>query len=134
VSPGKKAIATAALIAGLAATGLSPAGVAWAADGSDIQDLRREVSTLRAEVEALQKVIAETTELERQRSANLTRAVRDSATPAEPAPSAGTDATTAPPAPPRPTPPAASADDDQRPSPARHRRHRRSPRSRSKMH
>src|SRR5690349_7855691 len=91
------AITLASMSAGLA-VGLMPAGMARAAETSDVQDLRREVKKLKAEVNALQTVLAETTELERQRSANLTRAVKatEPATAPAGAPSAEADAPLAP--------------------------------------
>jgi hypothetical protein len=136
VSQRRKAIARAAMIAVLAA-GLLPARVAWAAGSDDVQDLRREVSRMRAEVQALQLALAETTELERQRSANLTRALKapsPSSEPAAPPPAAPADSEPAaaptPARPAGPSTPAASGDEKRRGS--NHRRHRRSPRSRSK--
>src|SRR5262245_39341200 len=105
MSQRRKAIARATMIAALAA-GLLPARVAWAAGSSEVQDLRRQVSQMRAEVQALQLALAETTELERQRSANLTRALKDPAgapAPAAPPPAApsGSEPASAAPAPTR---------------------------------
>lgn len=115
---------------------LVPGGVARAAETSDVQDLRREVKQLKAEVNALQVVLAETTELERQRSANLTRAVKamDAPTPPPAAPAASADdaplAPTAAAAPAPATPPAAH---EGKARGASHKRHnKRSPRTRSR--
>jgi hypothetical protein len=116
--------------------GLSFPAVAWATDdGSDVQDLRDEVSRLRGQLQALQGAIAEATEMERQRDVAIVSALKQPAASPQPAapPSAapvaandvvrearGTNA------------PAAASADDKRPGAARHRRHRRAARSRSK--
>jgi hypothetical protein len=86
----------------VAAAGFFPAADARAAGNAgnkEVQDLRREVSRLRAEVQALQSAIAETTELERQRDANIVRALKNDSTAASSpapapldAPAAGNDA------------------------------------------
>lgn len=97
----RTATATAALIAVAVAgaTGLSPtAAVARTADPKEVLELKREMSQLRAEVQALQAALAETTELERQRTANLTRALRDDAAPGAPTSAAPPPAAPAPPA------------------------------------
>jgi peptidoglycan hydrolase CwlO-like protein len=101
VNPRKSAIATAALIAVAVAcaTGLSPtAAVARTADPKEVQELKREVNQLRAEVQALQAALAETTELERQRTANLTRALKDDSGAFQPAAASSPPAAPAPPA------------------------------------
>jgi hypothetical protein len=123
----RRAIATAIAIA----TALSPTGVAWAADSDEVKDLKREVSQLRSEVQALQVVLAETTELERQRSANLTRALRDSAAPPAAAPAAGSEGVPAAAATPAP---ASVAAPDKGRSASHHRKHRhpRHPRSKDR--
>jgi len=132
VSPRKTAIATVVTIA-VAATGLAPTGVARAADSSEVQELKREISQMRAEVQALQVVLAEATELERQRSVNLSRAVKESATPPASAPAGNSEPASAPPEPARAAAaPSASASEKTR-STSRHRRHHHSPRSRSKL-
>lgn len=118
-----------ATFATVLAAGLTPAGVAWAADSGEVQDLKREVSQLRSEIQVLQAALAEATELERQRSVNLVRAVKESAN-ADPADApAGSVAE-----PTRPAAPAATAApaDKSRSSSHQHRR-RHSPRSRSKV-
>jgi hypothetical protein len=117
----------------IAAAGLLMAADARAA-GEDkaAQDLRREVSRLRAEVQALRSAIAETTELERQRDANLVRALQDDAGAASwaapsplDAPAAGNDAADeareAAPVPPTPQAVAAAGDDKGRAVSRRHR-------------
>jgi len=132
VSPRKTAIATAVTIA-VAATGLAPTGVARAADSSEVQELKREISQMRAEVQALQVVLAEATELERQRSVNLSRAVKESATPAPSAPAGNSEPASAPPEPARAAASPSASPSEKTRSTSRHRRHHRSPRSRSKL-
>jgi hypothetical protein len=131
VSQRRKAIATTVLIAAFA-TGLLPATDAWASGSSEVQELRREISQIRSDLQALQAAVTEATELERQRSANLARALKDGgAAPAQPPapaqapapPVAATEAVTAPAA---PASSATSDDKDRRGS--RKRRHKRSPR------
>ena len=135
----RRSIAAGMMIAVLA-TGLLQAGDAWGIESSEVQEMRRELAQMRAQVQALQNVVAEATELERQRSATLTRAMKDFAStvalPAAPAPAAPPPAAPAPgndaPAEARqPTTPAASADKKSR-AKSRQRRHRRSGRARSK--
>ena len=132
MSPRKTAIATVVTIA-VAATGLSPTGVARAADSSEVQELKREISQMRAEVQALQAVLAEATELERQRSVNLSRAVKESATPAPSAPAGNSEPASAPPEPARAAAAPSASPSEKTRSTSRHRRHHRSPRSRSKL-
>ena len=132
MSPRKTAIATAVTIA-VAATGLAPTGVARAADSSEVQELKREISQMRAEVQALQAVLAEATELERQRSVNLSRAVKESATPAPSAPAGNSEPASAPPEPARAAAAPSASPSEKTRSTSRHRRHHRSPRSRSKL-
>jgi hypothetical protein len=128
----------------IAAAGFLSAADARAAGNNEVQDLRREVSRLRAEVQALQAAIAETTDLERQRDANLVRALKDdpgggsSRTPSPlDAPAAGNDpadeAREAPRVPPAAQAPvaAAAADDKARAASRRHR-HKHGGRSRAK--
>jgi hypothetical protein len=115
------------MVAGLA-TALAPARVARAGEGADVQELKREIGQLRAEVQALQTVLAETTELERQRSANLTRAMKASEAPMPP--SAAPAAVDTPSAAPAAAKPAASSDKGKSAKKDRHRRH--SPRNRSR--
>ncbi|HEY7375174.1 MAG TPA: hypothetical protein VIF57_23635 [Polyangia bacterium] len=101
MNPRRSALATAALIAVAAAgvTGLSPTvAVARTADPKEVQELKREVSQLRAEMQALTAAIAETTELERQRTANLTRALKDDSGTSQPVAAPSPAAAPAPPA------------------------------------
>ena len=127
------------MIAVLAA-GVSPAADAWAGDAKELQEMRRDVAKLRGQVQALQTVVAEATELERQRAAALTRAMKELSA----APSPGAPAAAAPPAAApsgeavtetrtaaAPSVPVAAGDDKSRGS-SRQRRHRRAARARSK--
>lgn len=131
MNPRRTVIAAAFMVAGLA-TALAPARVARAGEGADVQELKREIGQLRAEVQALQTVLAETTELERQRSANLTRAMKASEAPMPPsaAPAAAETPSAAPAAAPATAKPAASSDKGKGAKKDRHRRH--SPRNRSR--
>ncbi len=67
---------TNAVIAGMFATLLGPAH-AWAA-GDEVEDLRREVRQLQAQVQSLRSAIAEVAELERQQAAIFSRVARSS--------------------------------------------------------
>jgi hypothetical protein len=129
----RRPIATGILIA-IFTFGLAPAD-AWAAD--EVQDLRRDVNRLRAEMLALQAALAETTELEYQRDLKITRALRADAPPATPVapppsvPAGGSEAAEEAREPARPATPAASGDGKRR-SKSNKRRHRRSGRWRAK--
>ena len=132
MNPRRTVIAAAFMLAGLA-TALAPARVARAGENSaDVQELKREIGQLRAEVQALQTVLAETTELERQRSANPTRAMKasESATPPTAAPAAVDTPSAAPPAAPATAKPAAGGDKVKAAKKDRHHRH--SPRNHSR--
>lgn len=113
---------------------------AVASGTGEVQDLRREAGRLRAELLALQTALAETTELERQRDANLIRALKDdapspraSAAPPPPVPVETREPPSGAPASQPPAAAAPAAPDHARSAP-RHRRHRRSGRSRPKPH
>jgi hypothetical protein len=111
-------------------TGLLPDD-AWAADPAEVQELRQELRQLRADLQTLTAAVAETTELERQRSANLSKAMKEQSTPSQP-PARATEVAsglgeTAP-----PSAPSVTRDDQSGKKSSRRRRHRRSPRSRSK--
>jgi hypothetical protein len=137
---------TKAVMITIGAIGIFWAADAWAAgNAKEVQDLKREVSQLRAELQALQSALAETTDMERQRDANLIRAMKQEVL----APQASAS-------PPAPSPPAeeaadgseaagASAAREAAASPARvaaaeekgrtarnHRRHKRAARAHSK--
>ena len=131
MNPRRTVIATAFMVAGLAAA-MAPARVARAGEASDVQELKREIGQLRAEVQALQTVLAETTELERQRSANLTRAMKASDSPMPPsaAPAAVDTPSAAPAAAPAAAKPAAGGDKGKGAKKDRHRH--RSPRNRAR--
>ena len=124
------------------AAGVSPAADAWAGESSELHEMRREVAKLRGQVQALQTVVAEATELERQRAAALTRAMKElSAAPAPGAPAAAApppaalapsgEAATETRTPAAPSAPTVASDDKPRGS-SRQRRHRRAARARSK--
>jgi hypothetical protein len=84
----RRPIAIAIMVA-VAAAGLS-VGDAWAADANEVQEMRREVAQMRNHVQALLSAVTEATELERQRSAMLTKAIKElgAPVPAAPPPSA----------------------------------------------
>jgi hypothetical protein len=128
------------MIAALA-VGVSPAA-ALAADASEMQEMRREVAKLRAQVQALQSAVVEATEMERQRAANLTKVMRElsvapgapgAPSPAAPAPAAPAPSGDAATETRAPVPVIPAADSDEKPrKPSKQRRHRRSGRSRWK--
>jgi hypothetical protein len=120
------------LVLGLVAT-----GVARAAEAADVQELRREVSRMRAEVQAMQVAIMQANELERQRTAKLTKALEEqaAAVPSDPTPSsAPAGDTAAAPGAPMPTPQMAPASGggDKGKGASRRRHHKRSGRSHAK--
>ena len=125
----RKQFATATMIA-VFATGLLP-DEAWAADPAEVQELRQEVRQLRADLQTLTAAVAETTELERQRSANLSRAMKEQSTPSQPPAPAREVASNAGETTPAAAP-SVTRDDQGGKKSSRRRRHRRSPRSRSK--
>ena len=136
----RRTIATAVMIATGLAIGLLPAGTARAGDGADIKELRREVSRMRAEVQAMSVAIMQANELERQRTARLTKALEEqaAAVPADappPPPAASDESGAAPSAPaPAPTPQAAPASGggDKGKGASHKRHHKRSGRAHSK--
>jgi len=136
VSQRRRAIATAVLIAGFA-LGLLPGGAARASEGNDIQDLRREISRMRAEVEAMQVAITQANDLERQRTERLRKALDAQPEPSAPAattaPASSPAETTEPPSgtPAPRTAPASDSEDKARGS-TKHKRHKRSGRARAK--
>ena len=136
----RTATATAVMIATGLAIGLLPTSIARAGEGSDIQDLRREVSRMRAEVQAMSVAIMQANELEKQRTAKLTKALEEqgAAVPSDAplSPSAAPDEAGAAPSAPAPLPQAAPASGgSEKGKGASHRRHhKRSGRSHSKGH
>jgi plastocyanin len=76
---------TRALVAGFAAAVIALPRAAWGAESSDIEELRREVRQLQAQIQRLSTAISEAAEFDRQRAALLTRALKNinSAAPAE---------------------------------------------------
>jgi hypothetical protein len=130
----KTAIATGVMIATGAAIGLLPMGLARAGEGSDVQELRREVSRMRAEVQAMQVAIMQANELERQRTAKLTKALEEqaAAVPSDPPPLAPAGDGPAAPAAPTPQVLPASSGGDKGKGAARRKHHKRAGRSHSK--
>jgi hypothetical protein len=128
----------------VSAAGLLSAADARAAGNKEVLDLRRELSRLRAEVQALQSAIAETTELERQRDATIVRALKDdpgASSRPEPSPSdapaasneaAGDAREAAPPPPPAPATATIAAGDEKGRATSRRHHHRNAGRSRAK--
>jgi len=104
------------LIAGIAAVSSLSSRVAWGAEGGEIEDLKREIRQLQAQVAALRSAIIDAAEFDRQRAALLTKALKnipvvsDAPAPslpppkAEPAPRSVASAARRP-APPPPPPP-----------------------------
>ncbi len=98
-----------ALVTGIVAASIALPHAAWAADASDVEEIRREVRLLQSQVQALRAAISEMADLDRQRAAALTRALKGLPGPSEAA---------APPPPksepvvpaPRPAPPVARAE------------------------
>src|SRR4051812_18173336 len=135
----RTSIAIALMIAGGLVLGLMPAGVARAGEAADVQELRREVSRMRAEVQAMQVAIMQANELERQRTAKLTKALEEqaAAVPSDPtpssAPAASGDGAAAPGAhSPTPQVVPASGSGDKGKAASRRRHHKRSGRSHAK--
>ena len=130
------AITTAVMIATGLTMGLLPTGIARAGEGGDVQELRREVSRMRAEVQAMSVAIMQANELERQRTARLTKALEEQAAalPADPPPSApaAPDEGGASPGAPTPQAAPASGGSDKGKGASRRRHHKRSGRSHSK--
>jgi plastocyanin len=93
--------ATKALVAVFAAALIAVPRAAWAADSSEVEELRREVRQLQAQVQGLRQAIVEAAEFDRQRATLLSKALKNlgsvssSEAKAEPAPRAS-----APPPPP----------------------------------
>ena len=130
----RTAIATAVMIATALAVGGLPGGVARAGEGGDVQELRREVSRMRAEVQAMQVAIMQANELERQRTARLTKALEEQAAvvPSDPVPSpaaAPGEGAVAPSAPAAAPPVAPASGIDKGKGASRRRHHKRSGRS-----
>jgi len=77
--------ASKALVAGFAAALIALPRVAWGADSSEVEELRREVRQLQGQIQRLSTAIAEAAEFDRQRAALLTRALKSigSAAPVE---------------------------------------------------
>jgi len=95
---------TKALVAAFAAILMAVPRAAWAADSSEVEELRREVRQLQVQVQGLRTAIAEAAEFDRQRATLLTKALKNlgsisSESKAEPAsPRASAPAPASPPA------------------------------------
>jgi len=89
----RRRLTSSAFIIALVTTFLLP-GPLSAADTSEVESLRSEVRQLQAQLQVLRSAVAEATELEGRRSANLARQMRDSgqnAAVAETLPPTGSD-------------------------------------------
>ena len=96
---------TKALIAAFAAMLVAMPRVAWGAESSDVEELRREIRQLQAQVQRLSTAIAEAAEFDRQRAALLTRALKNlGSVPAAEAPTARAEAPVSKPSAPPPAP------------------------------
>jgi len=105
-------------VAGLIALSLALPRLAFGADGSDVEELRREVHQLESQVQSLRAAISEAAELDRQRAALLTRALKNAPTVSIPEANDFPAARNEPaPAPARPV---ASAPEHRREAPPRH--------------
>jgi len=68
--------ATKALVAGFAAVLFAVPATAWAAESSEVEELRREVHQLQAQVQTLRQAISEAADLQRQQAALFTKALK----------------------------------------------------------
>jgi len=66
-----------ALVAGVAAALLALPDPVWAAESADVEELRREVRQMQSQLQSLRTAIAEAAEMDRQRAAILTRALKN---------------------------------------------------------
>jgi hypothetical protein len=64
---------------------LGTAGAAWAGSGGEVQDLKREVARLRADVQTLQVAMTEAAELERQGAVKISKVLDAEPAAVEPA-------------------------------------------------
>ena len=69
--------ATKALVASFAAILIAVPRAAWAADSSEVEELRKEVRQLQAQVQGLRQAISEAAEFDRQRATLLTKALKN---------------------------------------------------------
>jgi plastocyanin len=69
--------ATKALIASFAAILIAVPRAAWAADSSEVEELRKEVRQLQAQVQGLRQAISEAAEFDRQRATLLTKSLKN---------------------------------------------------------
>jgi plastocyanin len=68
--------ATKALVAGFAAVLIAAPRAAWAVESSEVEELRREVHQLQAQVQTLRQAISEAADLQRQQAALFTKALK----------------------------------------------------------
>ena len=73
------------VVAGLVAVCFLLPRTVWGAEPSDIDDVRRELHQLQAQVQALRAALSEAAELDRQRAAVITRALKNLSSASEPA-------------------------------------------------
>ena len=103
----RKSMSPRTALAGLLAVCFAFPRLAFAAEPSDIDDLRRDLHQLQAQVQALRAAMSEAAELDRQRAAVLTRALKN--LPSAPETTAPPPSSKNEPAAPEPRPMAASA-------------------------
>jgi plastocyanin len=96
--------ATKALVAVFAAVLIAVPRAAWAAESSEVEDLRREVRQLQAQLQGLRQAIADAAEFDRQRAALLTKALKNLGTVGKESQSEAPRASAPPPPPPSPPP------------------------------
>ena len=105
--------ATKALVAVFAAALIAVPRAAWAADSSEVEELRREVRQLQAQVQGLRQAIVEAAEFDRQRATLLSKALKNlgngSGSSSEVKSEASSPRASAPPSPPAAPPPAREA-------------------------
>jgi plastocyanin len=68
--------ATKALVAGFAAVLIAAPRAAWAVESSEVEELRREVHQLQAQVQTLRQAISEAADLQRQQAALFSKALK----------------------------------------------------------
>jgi len=100
----RNSISPKAIVAGLVAVCFLPPRTARAAEASDVEEVRRQVHQLEAQVQALRAALSEAAELDRQRAAVITRALKNLPSASEAAPPPPV-AKSEPPPPARPAPP-----------------------------
>ena len=69
--------ATKTLVSAFAAVLMASPRVAWGAESSEVEELRREIRQLQAQIQALRTAITEAAEFDRQRAALLARGLKN---------------------------------------------------------